>query len=193
MRRCPGCDSSLDGTSGRCRDSHQVLSSHHVGEVRRDPGGEALAIDGEDPALTGGAAGCNDHVAIEAEAELLRAVEVLQVALSDLERQIRIGDDPVPVRHQVGLGHRRQCAEISARDGVHIDAGEAITVPRRVVDGPREQRVKSLSLRIGELASVGRETGPAAVGDDVHGFQPGPPCDVEVVHGHPLVGTPLYS
>jgi len=55
--------------------------------------------------------------------------EARQVALHDLQRQASVGDDGVPVAHQVVLGHRREQRELLLDEGLRVDPGEALAVP----------------------------------------------------------------
>jgi hypothetical protein len=43
------------------------------------------------------------------------------------------------MRHQIVLGHHRQCGEPGLVDGVRVDASQPLTVPRRRLDGDADQ------------------------------------------------------
>jgi hypothetical protein len=59
----------------------------------------------------------------------------LEVIVDEFERQALVGDDPIEVVHQIGLGHRRQLAEAVVIESGNVDAGQPLAVPRRAVDG----------------------------------------------------------
>jgi len=46
-----------------------------------------------------------------------------------LERETTVGDDGVPVRHQVSLGHGGEAGQILVAQTLGINAGKPFTVP----------------------------------------------------------------
>ena len=66
------------------------------------------------------------------------------MSLGQLERQSAVGDDLVPVLHYVGLAHRRDGGKLRTGDGVEIDAGETLPVPRRPRPRGPQQRPQAL-------------------------------------------------
>jgi hypothetical protein len=57
------------------------------------------------------------------------------MVVDQLERQALVGDDPVEVLHQVGLGHRRQLAQAGLVEPVEIDAPQPLSMPWGAVNG----------------------------------------------------------
>ena len=66
------------------------------------------------------------------------------VALDQLEPEAAVADDAVPVGHQVVLGHRRDGGQVLLAEGVRVDPGEPLAVPRRRRLGHPQQVAQAL-------------------------------------------------
>ena len=84
--------------------------------------------------------------------------------LGQLERQPAVGDDLVPVLHHIGLRHRRDGCQVRARHSVDIDAGETLSVPRRLRLRRAQQCPQALVAKLvkpfqrpGETLGLGRK------------------------------------
>jgi hypothetical protein len=91
---------------------------------------------GEDPPAAGGTA--RGH-GVEPVEQVGVGLEPGQVALDPVEAEPAVGDHPVPVGHQVVLGHRGQAGQVGLLEPVGVDPGQPLAVPGRGRLGHPEQ------------------------------------------------------
>jgi hypothetical protein len=59
--------------------------------------------------------------------------------LDHLKGQAPVGHDPIPVRHQVVLGHRGQVVEVFFSKGIRFNSTQALTMPQGPLLGRAHQ------------------------------------------------------
>jgi hypothetical protein len=84
-----------------------------------------------------------------------------QVALDQLQGEPPVGDHPVPVGHQVVLGHRGQAGQVGLLEAVRVDPGEPVAVPWRGRLGHLEQVAQPVPALLAQ--PVGRPAQPLDV------------------------------
>jgi DNA-binding PadR family transcriptional regulator len=84
-----------------------------------------------------------------------------QVALDQLQGEPPVGDHPVPVGHQVVLGHRGQAGQVGLLEAVRVDPGEPVAVPWRGRLGHLEQVAQPVPAFLAQ--PVGRPAQPLDV------------------------------
>ena len=129
--------------------AQQVAEHAHPERRPADP-----VVD-EHAALAGRPARRDRGVAVQ---QVAAGRDRLEVIVDEIEREPVVGDDPVEVLHQVGLGHRRKLAQARLVEPVEIHAGEAVAMPRRAVDGVAHDLAQPLGAVGGE--PIGRPVEP---------------------------------
>ncbi len=112
---------------------------------------ETFEVPHENAACPAGPSG-GEHVILLKQVCRTFGRDVHQVCLRTFEGEAGIGDNPVPVRHNVGLGHHWDHRQVVARHRVGVDVSQTLGVPRRAL----------LSLCEAEPAGARHATGGAS-------------------------------
>ena len=120
-------DDGEEPPAGQCP---RRLVAHLIAERRASDFDELVPTPRENAAHAGRAAGRDHKILVKIIVVLARPVQLGgDVSIAVGKGQAAIGDDRVPIRHDVGLGHHREGVKVGLGERLRIDAAQPAGVP----------------------------------------------------------------